>query len=164
MRRLPKWPAIPALACLALASIRALGVGATAQAPNKALPRTSTFQRSSVTSYKKNQRFTITMDLGSAVNPNSTYTCNLTYVAHDDGKTYTEAWDFISQHPHPAPDTSLVTLKFRARRAHPIRDHDRITGPGTGTIVITTTPPCSQPIPSDPMPVDDIGVDPCDDM
>lgn len=164
MSKLPRWPALPALAFLGLVSIRALGVGATAQAPGKALPLTSTFQRSNLMSYKKDHRFTITMDLGSAVNPASTYACVLTYVGKDDGKTHMEPWDFISHHEHPSPDTNLVTLKFRARRAHPIRDKDRITGPGTGTIVITTTPPCSTPIPSDPIPVDDIGVDPCDDM
>jgi hypothetical protein len=165
MKTLSKWTVIPALACLALASIRAMGVGAAAQAPNKSLPLTSTFQRSNVLSYQPGKRFLITMDLGSTVFNNATYTCALTYVGKDDGKTHTENWDFLSAHPHPAPDGNLVTLKFRAKRTHPVRTDHRFAGQGTGSIVVTTSPPCVPAgIPSDPMPVDDIGVDPCDDM
>lgn len=171
MAKLSKWSAVPALALLLAASRGAHSV-ATPQAPDKSLPgaptRTAVLAESSVRSYTPDKRFVITLDLGTTAvsTKKDDYACALTYLGDDgsaDGKPTTDPWTCISAHAHPKLKGNIVTLKFLAKRSLPVKVKHKFDGTtGTGTIVISM-PNISSPPATPQIPVDDAGLDPCDD-
>lgn len=156
MRTTIRWSTVLLPACLLAAAPRE---GHSGPAPAPA----STSLPSGTRSYHPRTTFLITLDLQAAppANDPDNYQCKFTYATASGSQT--DDWDFISAHQHGTNKT--VTLKFLARRTKKPKNLLVIkdTGaPGSGTIVIsfpTTTIPAT-----DPIPVEDPGVDPCDGM
>lgn len=164
MRTLLKWSTVPLLVGLALVATRSARTGAASL-------QVATLGRAPTMSYAPHKHFVITLDLGSTPvsTVNTDYVCNLTYLGDDGsamGTQTTDTWKCIGKpRPHPKLTGNIVTLKFRAERSLPIKNQDRKFDSGTGTGTVVISMPNAPTTPTTPMiPVDDVGLDPCDNM
>lgn len=154
MRTTIRWSTIPLLLALLVVMARE-GLSGAAAPPSTSKP-------SGKRSYHPETKFVITLDLAAAPPPSNpaNYRCVFTYETADGG-SQPDRWDFISAHRHGM--TNTVTLKFTAHRTKTPKTILSPPGPGslgTGTIVISFPTAPTIP-PTDNLPVEDPGVDPC---